>query len=259
MSCNRQALADALGLSTTKELLAEQLASFGIKNSSDPFVLVNCLGVKSQADAAALIINLGVHDPGVITMILQLAFPGSRVGARHGPHYLSLARTGKLAGITNRNIVHRVRQQRGAAKSDVVMAAMMNSVTSAAEVTTPTDAELEAEAESYVEEFELVSDVQAAPVSVDEVIALSLDGNGTTAAVVPTVVVPPDAETAMAEGLASLDEERTIEPAAESTPVVSREDALKAMSRKELVAECKRIGVKANGKDADLIARILAA
>lgn len=242
MSCNRQALADALGLSTTKELLAEQLASFGIKNSSDPFVLVNCLGVKSQADAAALIINLGVHDPGVITMILQLAFPGSRVGARHGPHYLSLARTGKLAGITNRNIVHRVRQQRGAAKSDVVMAAMMNSVTSAAEVTTPTDAELE-----------------AAPVSVDEVIALSLDGNGTTAAVVPTVVVPPDAETAMAEGLASLDEERTIEPAAESTPVVSREDALKAMSRKELVAECKRIGVKANGKDADLIARILAA
>ncbi len=53
--------------------------------------------VRSQGEFAAVIIELCPDvGPEQLTEDLRTAFPGANVGPRHGPHYLSLSRTGKL-------------------------------------------------------------------------------------------------------------------------------------------------------------------
>lgn len=51
-----------------------------------------------QGQAAAALINLtqGTISAETLTSSLKTLFPDDRVGERHGPHYLSHARTGKL-------------------------------------------------------------------------------------------------------------------------------------------------------------------
>lgn len=55
-------------------------------------------GVRSQSDFAAQVINIVGPDidPSDLTQALTQAFPGAKIGSRHGPHYLSHARSGKL-------------------------------------------------------------------------------------------------------------------------------------------------------------------
>lgn len=57
--------------------------------------------MKSQADLAAHIINVtdGGVTPEDLTNALRWGFPRANIGTRHGPHYLCLARTGKLSGV----------------------------------------------------------------------------------------------------------------------------------------------------------------
>lgn len=54
--------------------------------------------VGTMDDATALVCNVtdGRVKGDVLTAILTETFPGNRVSGRHGPHYLSHARTGKL-------------------------------------------------------------------------------------------------------------------------------------------------------------------
>lgn len=57
-------------------------------------------GSNSQAKFAALLINLTEGDISneQLTSALAVEFPEAKVGDRHGPHYASLSRSGKLAG-----------------------------------------------------------------------------------------------------------------------------------------------------------------
>lgn len=56
-------------------------------------------GVDNQRRLAAIVIvDLKVHDAKVVTDLLAAAFPKDKVGSRHGPYYVSLARTGHLTG-----------------------------------------------------------------------------------------------------------------------------------------------------------------
>lgn len=57
---------------------------------------------RSQGEFAAHIINLteGNISGADLTASIAAAFPSAKVGTRHGPHYLCLARTGKLKGTT---------------------------------------------------------------------------------------------------------------------------------------------------------------
>ncbi len=67
-------------------------------------VLITASGVRSQGDLVVLIVN-HTHGEGLpldadeVTRVLAAAFPGAKVGKRHGPHYISLARSGKLKGL----------------------------------------------------------------------------------------------------------------------------------------------------------------
>jgi predicted DNA-binding protein (UPF0251 family) len=61
--------------------------------------------VRSQSDAAAFLVNAtnGTITSEQLTRFLSESFPTARIGKRHGPHYLCLCRTGKIAirdGIT---------------------------------------------------------------------------------------------------------------------------------------------------------------
>ena len=78
--------------------------------------LVKAEGIKSQGEATVLVVNLtqGKVDADQMTKILQQGFPGAKIGSRHGPHYLSLARTGKLEGVEVGTIPHRARKQKAA-------------------------------------------------------------------------------------------------------------------------------------------------
>ena len=61
-------------------------------------LVITSSGARTQADVARLVINLteGHVNSKDLTEILKVAFPKDKVGERHGPNYLSLARTGKL-------------------------------------------------------------------------------------------------------------------------------------------------------------------
>jgi len=57
-------------------------------------------GFRSQSEASAWLINVteGEIDGPTLTGALRELFPNAKVSDRHGPHYLSHARTGKLKG-----------------------------------------------------------------------------------------------------------------------------------------------------------------
>lgn len=59
---------------------------------------------RSQGDWAAFLINATGGNMGkeYLTHAISTAFPNAKVGARHGPHYLCIARTGKLRGTVVR-------------------------------------------------------------------------------------------------------------------------------------------------------------
>lgn len=56
-------------------------------------------GASSQGEVAGLVVNLtkAVITGAQLTEVLKAAFPTDKVGDRHGPYYLSLCRTGKIA------------------------------------------------------------------------------------------------------------------------------------------------------------------
>lgn len=68
------------------------------------FHLLKADGVATQGHFAAWVINL-THgegkdiDPDTLTASLQRAFPHANIGKRHGPHYLTHARKGRLKGL----------------------------------------------------------------------------------------------------------------------------------------------------------------
>ncbi len=63
-------------------------------------LIVRSSGAKTQGEIAALMINLteGAISGEQLTEVLKVACPGDNIGERHGPYYLSLARTGKIKG-----------------------------------------------------------------------------------------------------------------------------------------------------------------
>lgn len=56
--------------------------------------------VRNGHEVCAVMLNLtdGAIKPDVMTDVMAKALPGSKVGDRHGHHYMSLARNGKLGG-----------------------------------------------------------------------------------------------------------------------------------------------------------------
>ena len=164
-SVNISGLASGLAKVSNLETINGRLAKFGINQSSDLADAAGALAVianaKTQGEVAVLMVNLtnGTITPEQLTNVLKVAFPNCRVGARHGPHYLSKCRTGKLTGVEDVQI-------KKAAKT-----------TKAAEVIVPTDDQLETEANEFVkmteeanEQFKTVdaSTVEETPIVVEE-------------------------------------------------------------------------------------------
>lgn len=99
MSFNAAAAARYLANMVTDETVTSTLSEMGLKGGNLQTLLI-ARGVRSQGEFAALVINLtkGGIQAEELTDAMAAAFPGAKVGKRHGPHYLCLARTGKLAG-----------------------------------------------------------------------------------------------------------------------------------------------------------------
>lgn len=120
MSTNNEALAGALSKVTKLDVVNARLQKAGLPpmDNVDAAVLalVRASGIKSQGDAAVLAVNVtgGAVQAETLTEILKAGFPGAKIGARHGPHYLSLARTGKLEGVEAATIPHSARRQKTA-------------------------------------------------------------------------------------------------------------------------------------------------
>ncbi len=89
----------------TLEQINGRLAKRGLPPMKDILTaaatLTRAEGVRTQSQACVLLLNITggtVHSEDV-TKALTEGFPGAKVGDRHGPHYMSLARTGKLEGL----------------------------------------------------------------------------------------------------------------------------------------------------------------
>ena len=106
-SIDATAAAEALAGATTTEALTAELRRLGapVPEGADAAALaglaLKAAPVKSQGDFAALAVNVTIGEnlpltAEDLTSMLIMAFPGARIGKRHGPHYLSLARSGKL-------------------------------------------------------------------------------------------------------------------------------------------------------------------
>lgn len=119
-------LAAGIARVSNLESINARLAKHGLPQVEDlntgAVQLARASGVKSQGDVAVLVVNLtgGRVQADDLTKILAAAFPGSKVGERHGPHYLSLARTGKLKGVEiEGTIAHRARKKANGAVIEV--------------------------------------------------------------------------------------------------------------------------------------------
>jgi hypothetical protein len=103
-------------------LAAKKMAVAADATDSDKVRLL-LTGVKSQGDFSAAIIN-ATHGEGKaltaeeLTIALKMAFPTAGVGKRHGPHYLCLARTGKLAGVAKMAPIPFAKRERKAKPAD---------------------------------------------------------------------------------------------------------------------------------------------
>ena len=100
------ALVTTLSALVTLDRANDLLAAHGLPAMDDKEkalgLVIKASGIKSQEGLAALTVNLteGKISGSELTTVLQAGFPASagyKVGTRHGPHYLSLCRTGKIA------------------------------------------------------------------------------------------------------------------------------------------------------------------
>jgi len=113
---NITAAALALLPMTTREAIDARLSKAGIdlpaetpdQVAAETFIKTS--GVKSQGDLTAVYLNVTVgeglmHTAENCTELLRAGFPDAAISKRHGPHYISHARTGKLKlldeGITS--------------------------------------------------------------------------------------------------------------------------------------------------------------
>jgi hypothetical protein len=101
--------ARALAESRASGRVKDALERLGETATGDPVVdsrrLIELADARTQYRMAALYCGLrGVPeaDPKELTRLLAAAFPTHRVGRRHGPHYVSRARTGLLPDVLNR-------------------------------------------------------------------------------------------------------------------------------------------------------------
>lgn len=117
---NAEGLASAVATIASPEAINTRLAKAGLPAMEDrnagALALVKASGIKSQGEATVLLVNLteGRCTAEQVTTALRAAFPGAKIGSRHGPHYLSLARTGKLEGVETNTIPHSARKARKA-------------------------------------------------------------------------------------------------------------------------------------------------
>lgn len=115
---NAEGLASAVATLASPEAINARLVKAGLPAMNDRNVgalaLVKSSGIKSQGEATVLIINLteGRCTGDQVTVALKAAFPGAKISSRHGPHYLSLARTGKLEGVETSTIPHSARKSK---------------------------------------------------------------------------------------------------------------------------------------------------
>ena len=122
---NAEGLAKAIAIIATGDSINARLVKAGLPAMEDceaaSLALVRASGIKSQGEATVLVVNLtgGACNADQITAALKLGFPSAKIGARHGPHYLSLARTGKLEGVEATSIPHSARKVK---KATVVVA-----------------------------------------------------------------------------------------------------------------------------------------
>ena len=93
-------------------------------------------GIASQGHYAAIVVNMthgeGVPlDPAQLTIALTAAFPNAGVSKRHGPHYLSHARHGRLKGLREdlKPIPHARRKAKVKTESDLDIAADAPAIT----------------------------------------------------------------------------------------------------------------------------------
>jgi hypothetical protein len=84
----------------TKAAVSAEAQALGLPKGTELPMVLRASGVRSQGELSVLAINMteGALTSDQLTELLGVAFPGAKIGERHGPHYLCLARTGKLAG-----------------------------------------------------------------------------------------------------------------------------------------------------------------
>ena len=105
---NGEGAAQGLSMMVNDEVVDRSLKALGMPTDGTLQercrILITASAVRSQGDYVALVINV-THGEGLplsaddVTRALAMAFPNARIGDRHGPHYISLARTGKLKGL----------------------------------------------------------------------------------------------------------------------------------------------------------------
>lgn len=80
------------------ELLATRKVPAPAEKHDALILLIKSSGVRSQEEYAGLAITLtkGTISGDDLTAVVKEGFPQSKAGKRHGPYYLSHARTGKL-------------------------------------------------------------------------------------------------------------------------------------------------------------------
>ena len=95
-------LSETLSRFVSLENMTEYLHGHGINRPADekdvPKMVIRISQVRTQAEVAALLVNLtrGQCSKDDMIDVLKSAFPGDKVGARHGSYYLSKCRTGKI-------------------------------------------------------------------------------------------------------------------------------------------------------------------
>lgn len=97
---------DMIVTNTTVETFNAEAARIGLKGvkklTGDAISALLTHNRPSMGETVVRCVNLteGRVRREEIDAILRASFPGNRVGDRHAAHYLSLARTGKLPGVT---------------------------------------------------------------------------------------------------------------------------------------------------------------
>lgn len=98
--------------SINEELVSRNLAPATEVASGATLLAMGC---RTLDEVAATVVNLskGTVTGEELGKAFEKAFPAHKIGARHGPHYLSLSRTGGLSG----NVVVRYAPAKGARKA----------------------------------------------------------------------------------------------------------------------------------------------